>query len=69
MEVWRSSSVTVVAALVGVVTAGNFVGGIGLVTLTHVTQAMGSEASSEAGQSSGAAGSSGSEQASSGSEG
>ena len=58
-----------VATLVVVVTAGNFVGGIGLVTLTHVTQAMGSEESSEAGQSSGSAGSSGSGESASGSEG
>lgn len=34
-----------VLAMVGVVTAGNFVGGLGLVTLTHVTQAMGARQS------------------------
>ena len=34
-------SVETLAAMVAVVTAGNFAGGLGLVTFTHVTQAMG----------------------------
>lgn len=36
---------TVLGAMLVVVTAGNFVGGIGLVTFTHVTQAIGARAS------------------------
>jgi formate/nitrite transporter FocA (FNT family) len=35
------------AAMTAVVTAGNLVGGLGLVTVTHVTQAMGAELADE----------------------
>ncbi|WP_209452155.1 formate/nitrite transporter family protein [Halosimplex halophilum] len=38
-------------ALTAVVTAGNFVGGLGLVTVTHVTQAMGADTAGESGES------------------
>jgi len=33
--------------MTAVVTAGNFAGGLGLVTLTHITQAMGSRGSDD----------------------
>ncbi|WP_129116217.1 formate/nitrite transporter family protein [Halegenticoccus tardaugens] len=35
------------AVMIAVVTIGNFVGGLGLVTLTHITQAMGARESGE----------------------
>ncbi|WP_232688545.1 formate/nitrite transporter family protein [Halobacterium zhouii] len=35
------------AEMIGIVTAGNFVGGLGLVTLTHVAQAKGANESSD----------------------
>lgn len=47
MLLGASVTVQTVLALTAVVTAGNVVGGLGLVTVTHITQAMGAHESEE----------------------